>query len=75
MEAVEGAVYCTDCALHLFTENDTVYAKRELALQYPAFHDENDKGELLFIMQDTCRGCGKEVDLREASKVMRMEMK
>lgn len=74
MEAVEEAVYCHGCALDLFMNDDTVYADRNLVLNYPAFHDENDKGRLLFIMEDICRGCGKEVNLREASKVIRMEV-
>jgi len=72
MIAIEGAVYCHGCALDLFMDDDTVYADRNLVLNYPAFHEEDDKGKLLFIMQGTCRGCGKEVSLREASKVIRM---
>jgi len=74
MIATEGAVYCHDCAVHLFISEDTIYAERELVLQYPALHDE-DEEKFLFSMDDICQGCGKEVDLRKASKVIRMEIR
>jgi len=72
MKAVEGDIYCHGCALGLFMNDDTVYADRNLVLNYPAFHDE-DEEKFLFSMDDICRGCGKEVNLRKASKVIRME--
>jgi len=59
MIAIEGAVYCKDCVARLSRQTQL-----PLALSYPAFHDEG-KG--------TCRGCGKEVELRVASKVIRRE--
>jgi len=61
MKAIEGAIYCQDCAGKLSRRTPSC-----LALSYPAAHD-GDKG--------TCRGCDKEVQLRAASKVMKREMR
>lgn len=60
MKAIEGAIYCKECVGRLSRQTPI-----DLALRYPASHD-GDKG--------TCRGCGDEVNLREASKVVRREL-
>lgn len=62
MKAIKGAIYCKDCTSSLLWG-----AKVELALRFPASHDEEEKG--------TCRDCGKEIRLCEASKVVRREEK
>lgn len=56
MKAIEGAIYCQDCAGKLLRRTPSY-----LALSYPATHD-GDKG--------ICWGCDKEIQLRLASKVI-----
>ena len=62
MKAIEGAIYCQDCVAKLPHRTP-----KELALRFPASHEYYERG--------TCRGCGKAVRLREASKVIRREVK
>jgi len=74
MKAIEGAIYCQDCAGKLSRRTPSC-----LALSYPAAHD-GDKGTCRGCDKDdgdkgTCRGCDKEVQLRAASKVMKREMR
>lgn len=61
MKAIEGAIYCTDCAGKLSPRTP-----KDLALRYPASHEEGKGG---------CRGCGKTIELRAASKVIKREGK
>jgi len=60
MKAVEGANYCQTCVGKLSRRTPEGFV-----LRYPASHD-GDKG--------TCRGCGNEIALRGASKVVRREI-
>lgn len=56
IKVVEGAIYCQECVGRISRRTP-----EELAIQYPAAY----KGK------GTCRGCGKTVELRGASKVVR----